>query len=93
MCAKYSHGVWERFAHTFVNSDFPQKYAHVDTVFVYSYCEFKPLLVGLKQNATGKMTGPAMGPFHGFHEKVILTLYLPVRSMIVMRNLLSRLSV
>ena len=40
MCAKYSHGVWERFAHTFENSDFQ----HVDTVFVCGYCVFKPLL-------------------------------------------------
>ena len=74
MRAKYSHKVWERFAHTFENFDFRrQMYTLRHNLYANVLCRNPGFLPCLKQSATGKMTILTVGSFHGFHEKVTLT--------------------
>ena len=82
MRAKYSHKVWERFAHTFENFDFRRKmYTLRHNLYANVLYRNLCFIICLKQSATGKMTVLTMGSCHVFYEKVTLTWYLPVRSV------------
>ena len=82
MRAKYSDKVWEQFAYTFEKSDFWNAAIHFDAKFVCYCCVLKSLLLSCpKQSSTSKMTVVIVGSFHGFHEQITLTWYLPVRSV------------
>ena len=85
MRAKYSHEVWEQFAHTFEKYDVSLKmYVMIHDLYGNVLCQNLDFLLCLKQSATGKMTVLTVGSFHGFHEKVTLTRYLTVRYVFVM---------
>ena len=78
--AKYSHRVWERFAHTFEESDFsPKMFALIHDLYANVLFQNLCFILCLKQSATGKMTVLTVGSFHGVHETVTLTWYLLVR--------------
>ena len=85
MRVKYSHKVWEQFAHTFAKPDFYTKmHTVIEDLYANVLCRNPGFLPCLKQSATGKMTVLTVGSFHGFHENVTLTWYLPVRSAFFM---------
>ena len=41
----------------------------IQSLYMAIVCSNLYFLLCLKQHAPGKMTGPTMGSFHGFHEK------------------------
>ena len=85
MRAKYSHKVSEQSAHTLAKPDFqPKMHTLIQDLYANVLCRNLGFLDCLKQSATGKMTVLTVGSFHGFHEKVTLTLNLPVRSAFFM---------
>ena len=93
-CATCYHRVWEQFAHDFEKSNIrPKVHILIQDLYATIVCSSLCFLLRLKQSATGKMTRPTIGSFHGFHEKVTSTGYVPVRSLFFMSSLLSRLSV